>query len=74
MEQQSKIKVIIDIDGNSYSERFPYLLTTGSAVIKIATFLDTGFIPAKPWIHYVPARMDLTDLEEKIKWAKENDQ
>ena len=74
MEEQSKVKLIVDIDGNTYSQRFPLLLTTGSVVLKIAAFLDTGFVPAKPWVHYIPVKMDLTDLQEKIKWAKENDE
>ena len=54
MEEQSKVKLIVDIDGNTYSQRFPLLLTTGSVVLKIAAFLDTGFVPAKPWVHYIP--------------------
>ena len=70
MSSQSKYKLIVDIDGNTYSERFSYLLTTGSAILKIGIFLDIGFVTAKPWIHYIPAKMDMTDLEEKIKWAK----
>ena len=70
LEDQTKNKIVIDIDGNSYSERFQMILSTGSAVIKIAAFLDIAFVPAKPWIHYIPVKMDLSDLEEKIKWAK----
>ena len=66
-------KIIIDIDGSTYSRRFPHLLASGSAVFKIAEFLDIGFVPAKPWVHYVPVKMDLSDFEERLKWAKEND-
>lgn len=74
MYQQSKFKLLIDIDGNTYSERFPVLLKSGSVVLKIFSFLDIGVIPAKAWVHYIPVRIDLTDLEEKIQWAKENDE
>ena len=53
----------MDIDGFTYSERFPLLLRSGSTVMKIAAFLDIGFLTAKPWLHYIPVRMDLIDLE-----------
>jgi hypothetical protein len=26
----------------------------------------------QPWVHYVPVRMDLGDLPEKLKWADSN--
>ena len=68
-----KNKLLIDIDGYSFSERFARFLTSESVVLKIAAFLDVGFLPADPWTHYIPVRMDLTDLEERIKWAREND-
>jgi len=31
------------------------------------------FKPLKPYVHYVPLKHDLSDLIEKIEWAKEND-
>jgi hypothetical protein len=49
MENQAINKIIIDIDGYSYSQRFPSLLASGSAVLKIAIFLDIGFVPARAW-------------------------
>ena len=73
MEEQTKFKLIIDIDGFTYSLRFPELLSSGSAILKIHSFKDIGSILAKPWVHYIPVKMDLSDLEEKIRWAKEND-
>ena len=63
MEGQSINKIIIDIDGNTYSRRFPTLLATGSAVMKLHAFDDIGVIPAKPWVHYIPVKMDLSDFE-----------
>ncbi len=59
----------MDIDGNTFSERFPKLLMTGSAILKIGIFEDIATIPAKPWVHYIPVGMDFEDLEKNIKWA-----
>ena len=73
MRQQSINKLIIDIDGFTYSHRLPLLMALESAVLKIAAFEDIGSILARPWEHYIPVKMDLSDLEEKILWAKEHD-
>lgn len=27
----------------------------------------------KPWVHYIPVRYDLSDLQEKLNWAKTHD-
>jgi hypothetical protein len=48
-------------------------MATGSVVIKIASFVDIGTVPAEPWVHFIPVKMDLSDLEDSIRWAKEND-
>lgn len=28
----------------------------------------------KPWVHFIPTNLHMTDLIENIKWARENDQ
>ena len=63
MLQQSINKIMVDIDGFSYSRRFPELLALGAAVIKIFAFIDIGSVLAKPWEHYIPVKMDLSDFE-----------
>jgi hypothetical protein len=62
MRYQYYNKILIDIDGTTYSLRFPQLLSSGSAVFKIAAFDDIGTLPTKPWVHYVPVKMDLSDF------------
>jgi len=27
----------------------------------------------KPWVHYVPVKSDASDLVEKVKWLRDND-
>lgn len=63
MANQDKYKIIIDIDGVIYSVRFPNILQLGSAVFKIFAFEDFGCIAVKPWKHFIPVKMDLTDFE-----------
>lgn len=63
MRNQHKFKILIDIDGITYSSRFPQLLKLGAAVFKIGVFEDIATITVRPWEHYVPVAMDLSDLE-----------
>lgn len=49
IKQQGINKILIDIDGNSYSGRFPYLLQTGSAVFKIFSVRDVNTETVRPW-------------------------
>lgn len=60
---QVQYKVIIDIDGHSYSSRFTVLLKMGVAVLKMYAFGDIGTLATKPWEHYIPANLSLSDLE-----------
>lgn len=55
-------KILIDIDGNTFSRRFPYYLLCGSAVFKIAVFEVIGTALGQPWDHFVPINMDISDL------------
>lgn len=64
---------MIDIDGNTFSRRFPFYLFSGSVVFKIAVFEDIGNIITRPWLHYIPIKMDLSDFEEKLEWARTHD-
>jgi hypothetical protein len=66
-------KIIIDIDGNSYSGRFPFLLELGSAVFKIFAFDDLITMGVTSGEHYVAVKMDLSDFKEKLDWARAND-
>lgn len=66
MKEQLKYKIILDIDGNSYSGRFPLVLSMGSAIFKLHTFQDISTILTEPWLHYVPVNLDLSDFKEKL--------
>lgn len=62
MRRQAIYKIIIDIDGHTYSSRFTNLLRMGVAVMKIASFDDIGSIAATPWKHYIPVDISLKDF------------
>ena len=36
-------------------------------------FIEFYYEALKPWVHYVPVREDMADMDEKLTWAREND-
>ncbi|XP_050399295.1 protein O-glucosyltransferase 2 [Patella vulgata] len=70
-----KYKYQINIDGTVAAYRLPYLLTGSSVVFKQdSPYYEHFYHQLKPNVHYVPFKRDLSDLLEKIRWAKENDE
>ncbi|CAK5284241.1 unnamed protein product [Mycena citricolor] len=66
-------KYLLDISGNTFSGRFLALLGSGSLVFKSNVFEEyfDGWI--RPNEHYIPVKPDLSDLVEKVEWAKAHD-
>ena len=68
-------KYQINIDGTVAAYRLPYLLAGNSVVLKQdSSYYEYFYKMLKPYEHYIPFKRDLSDLMDKIKWAKENDQ
>ena len=67
-------KYQINIDGTVAAYRFPYLLAGDSLVLKQdSPYYEFFYNEFKPYEHYVPFNRDLSDLLEKIQWAREHD-
>lgn len=58
-------KYLIDIRGSGWSARVKYLLLLGSVVFIVdRPDKDCWMDQFEPWVHYVPVREDMSDLEE----------
>ena len=67
-------KYQINIDGTVAAYRLPYLLAGGSLILKQdSSYYEHFYHKLEPWVHYVPIKQDISDLLEKVEWAKEND-
>lgn len=67
-------KYLIDVDGNSFSRRMVYLLRWSSGLVfKSTLFMDWVGAFMEPWKHYVPVSVELSDLDELVSWAENND-
>lgn len=70
-----KWKYQINIDGTVAAYRLPYLLAGSSLVFKQqSSYYEHFYGDLQPWIHYVPFKRDLSDLEGQLKWAIANDE
>ncbi|XP_053987875.1 protein O-glucosyltransferase 2-like isoform X1 [Hylaeus volcanicus] len=70
-----KYKYQLNIDGSVAAYRFPYLLAGDSLVLKQnSKYYEFFYNDLKPGEHYMPVNSDLSDLVEKIIWAKEHDE
>merc|ERR1711933_326222 len=67
-------KYIVTVSGNSYSGMLKPALLSNSCVLRqdsIATEWYEHLLV--PWTHYIPVRYDLSDLIERIEWARSHD-
>jgi hypothetical protein len=78
MNEQIKYKYIINIDGHSNPNRTSYLLHSGCLILMVESKYVIGNICwytdlLEPYVHYIPVKFDLSDLEDQIKWCIDND-
>ncbi|ESO90993.1 hypothetical protein LOTGIDRAFT_217539 [Lottia gigantea] len=67
-------KYQINIDGTVAAYRLPYLLAGNSVVLKQdSNYYEYFYHQLKPYEHYIPFKRDLSDLIEKLNWAKSHD-
>mmetsp|Transcript_1135 Transcript_1135/g.2787 ORF Transcript_1135/g.2787 Transcript_1135/m.2787 type:complete len:277 (-) Transcript_1135:73-903(-) len=75
--EQSKYKYLIYVDGHCAACRYGFMMRLGSVIIKVAPrqVADTmWYFPLlQPYVDHVPVKADLSDLEEKIRWCRQND-
>jgi hypothetical protein len=63
-------RAVLDIDGESWSARFGSLLCMSSVVLKVEpSYVDYFYPGLRPWVHYIPVRGDLSDLEARAVYA-----
>ncbi|KAI8613293.1 hypothetical protein BC830DRAFT_1046621, partial [Chytriomyces sp. MP71] len=65
-KQTIKYKFLIVVDGNTFPSRLQRYLQTNSVVLYNGVFRDWWNWRLEPWVHYVPFRLDCSDLEDRI--------
>jgi hypothetical protein len=68
-------KYQINLDGTVAAYRFPYLMGGNSVVLKQeSSYYEHFYKSLEPFKHYIPFKRDLSNLREKILWAKKHDE
>lgn len=73
VKDQFNAKYLIVVDGNTWPNRTAAFLHSGSVVLLATAFQDWVFRKLVPWVHYVPIRLDFSDLDERLEWLMDND-
>ncbi|KAI8616441.1 lipopolysaccharide-modifying protein, partial [Chytriomyces sp. MP71] len=67
-------KFLLVLDGNGWPARLQSYLHTNSVVVYNGIFRDFFNWQLEPFVHYVPVRLDLSDLEERVQWLMDHDE
>ncbi|KAF1357015.1 glycosyl transferase family 90-domain-containing protein [Delphinella strobiligena] len=67
-------KYIMDVDGNTFANRFYRLLATDSAVLKTTAFKEWHDERLFPWVHYIPISLSYSELPEVMRFLTETDE
>jgi hypothetical protein len=68
-----KYKYLIDIGGNGWSGRLKYLLFSKRPLLLVdRNYIEYFYHDLIPYKHYIPVKMDLSDLLEQTNWMITN--
>jgi len=74
MEDQSKYKYIIHVDGNVAAYRLLATMMTGSLILRVkSVYTLWADSVLEDGVHYISIAEDLSDLESTIEWCRNND-
>ena len=72
--QQNEYKYMLDIEGFSWSSRMKEIINLDMAVFRVDNdFTDFTIEFLKEDVHYIPVAKNLSNLREKVLWARRND-
>lgn len=75
LQDQSKYKYILNLEGHVAAYRLSYELSTESVILLAGSKWKMWYNKfLKPYIHYVPVDEDLNDLVKKVEWCINNDE
>ncbi|KAI8835825.1 glycosyl transferase family 90-domain-containing protein [Chytriomyces cf. hyalinus JEL632] len=72
-KEQLRFRYHLVTDGNTWPGRLMGYLATNSVILYAGIFGDYWMQALMPWVHYIPVRIDLEDLEDRIQWLEAND-
>ncbi len=75
LQEQAEYKYILNLEGHVAAYRLSYELSSGSVVLLADSKWKIWYHDyLLPFVHYVPVAEDLSDLIDKIRWCRDNDE
>mmetsp|Transcript_32418 Transcript_32418/g.30923 ORF Transcript_32418/g.30923 Transcript_32418/m.30923 type:complete len:527 (+) Transcript_32418:216-1796(+) len=75
--KQGTYKYLLYVEGHCAACRYGFMMQLGSVILKVDSLCvadQMWYFPLLvPFRDHVPVKSDLSDLEEKIKWCRDND-
>lgn len=71
-EETLRYRYHLVIDGNTFPTRLQEYLSSRSLVLYGGIFRDWYSPFLKPFVHYVPFKIDYSDLDERLTWITQN--
>ncbi|SJL16213.1 uncharacterized protein ARMOST_19732 [Armillaria ostoyae] len=65
-KEQARYKYIFDVDGNAWSGRFKWLLSSHALIFKSTIYPEWFTDRLMPWVHYIPIQVDYSDLWDAL--------
>ena len=73
LPDHTQYKYLIDVPGIGYSARIKLLMFANRPLFIVDRKENEFYMKdLKPFVHYIPVKGDLSDLEEKYQWAEEH--
>ena len=82
MYEQGVYKYLIYVEGHCAANRYAFMMRMGSVIIKVESMCvadQLWFFPllngdvTDPLCDHVPVKADLSDLQERLQWCRDND-
>jgi protein glucosyltransferase len=74
LEDHCQYKYLFNFRGVAASFRFKHLFLCKSLVLHVGEeWVEFFYSALKPWVHYIPVATDLSNVEELLKFCREND-
>ena len=76
MKELLRHRYLLSLEGNDVSSGLKCMLLSKSVVFMLDTTFESWALETQlePFVHYIPVEPDLSDLHEKLEWAKQNEQ
>jgi hypothetical protein len=76
-EEHCKYKYLFNFKGMAASFRYKHLFLCNSLVFHVGNtgndFVEFFYEALVPWVHYIPIDQEMSDLEDKLEFARQND-